>query len=53
MNLKKLKSETIAEEDINYEKLIKELLEIVKGKSNEKDSSIKESIIQALIKFKD
>ena len=52
MNPTEQDQKELSVEDLAYEKLIREMLEIVKEKSNEKDSSIRESIIQALSKFK-
>jgi hypothetical protein len=51
MNVKNIKKENLLVEDASYEKIIKEMLDIIKEKSNDKDSSVKDSIIQALSNF--
>jgi hypothetical protein len=53
MTLKSKKNDIQLVENVTYEKLIKEMLDIIKEKSNDRDSSIKDSIIQSLNKFED
>ena len=53
MTLKSKKNDILLVENVKYEKLIKEMLDIIKEKSNDRDSSIKDSIIQSLNKFED
>ena len=53
MNLKIKNSEANVQEQPNYEKLIKNLLEIVKEKSTDRETSIKDEIIKEISKFQD
>ena len=53
MNSKDKKIENANFEDDSYEKLIKEMLDVIKEKSDGRESSIKDSIIQILNTFQE
>jgi len=53
MNSKDKKIENSNLEDDSYEKLIKEMLDVIKEKSDDRESSIKDSIIQILNTFQE
>ncbi len=53
MDTNETKTDTDLKDEAKYEHLIKKMLDIIKEKSNEKDSSIKEAIMMAISEFEE